>query len=253
MISRRPDARFNRGRIATVAGIAGPPPPVTPLTILGSAAWWVRADLGITIATGVSAWADQSGNGVDFSQGTGAAQPAFIASAINGQPAVRGDGAGDVMAATWARASPSTQPFYIWLILKQVSFAAGRTIVGDYTAPNGFIFEQSGSSPDVRMYNVSAGSVTGGATVGSYARLEAQFTGSAADYIKAGAAAAVSGVNSGVLAGGGTLQLFKGGPSAGVASNVEIAEAFCFLGTPDAGQRAALDAYCTSRYGAGLV
>lgn len=36
---------------------------------------WLRGDAGITIGTGVSQWADQSGNGRNFTQGTGPKQP----------------------------------------------------------------------------------------------------------------------------------------------------------------------------------
>ncbi len=52
-------------------------------------ALWLRADLGITIGTGVSAWADQSGTGNHVVQATGANQPAFVASGLNGKPVVR--------------------------------------------------------------------------------------------------------------------------------------------------------------------
>lgn len=51
---------------------------------------WTRADLGITIATGVSAWTDQSGTGNNLAQPTGANQPAFTASvaALGARPAL---------------------------------------------------------------------------------------------------------------------------------------------------------------------
>lgn len=42
--------------------------------------FWVRADLGTTVVTGVSSWADQSGNGINLTQATGANQPALHAS-----------------------------------------------------------------------------------------------------------------------------------------------------------------------------
>jgi hypothetical protein len=44
-------------------------------------AFWLRADLtsSLTIATGVSAWADQSGNGNTFTQVTGSKQPTVSA------------------------------------------------------------------------------------------------------------------------------------------------------------------------------
>jgi hypothetical protein len=40
---------------------------------------WLRSDLGIAIATGVSTWTDQSGNGNSPTQATGGKQPAYTA------------------------------------------------------------------------------------------------------------------------------------------------------------------------------
>lgn len=49
--------------------------PFTPASISGIVAWF-RADLGITLnGSNISAWADQSGNGNNLSQGTAAKQP----------------------------------------------------------------------------------------------------------------------------------------------------------------------------------
>lgn len=62
--------------------------------LLGSA---LKLDLdsdnpGITIATGVDLWPDQSGQGNDVTQGTGAAQPSLVANVFNGHRAVRFNG-----------------------------------------------------------------------------------------------------------------------------------------------------------------
>ena len=51
-------------------------------------ALWLKADAGVTIATGVSRWADQSGNGNDVTQSTGSNQPAFNSNSINGLPGI---------------------------------------------------------------------------------------------------------------------------------------------------------------------
>jgi hypothetical protein len=59
----------------------------TPTQIAGLKLW-LRADVGITVVTGVSSWIDQSGNGNNFTQATGANQPTFTASAIGGKPGV---------------------------------------------------------------------------------------------------------------------------------------------------------------------
>ncbi len=63
---------------------------------------WLKGDAGITIATGVSNWADQSGNGNNATQGAGAFQPAFIASesALNNRPVLSFDGTNDRMSGT---------------------------------------------------------------------------------------------------------------------------------------------------------
>lgn len=59
---------------------------------------WLRADSAdITITTGVTAWADRSGNGNVFSQGTAADMPVYTASdsLFGNQPVVEFDGVSD--------------------------------------------------------------------------------------------------------------------------------------------------------------
>ncbi len=49
----------------------------------------LRADVGVTLVSGrVSNWADQSGEGNDFVQGTAGNRPLWTASGVNGQPTV---------------------------------------------------------------------------------------------------------------------------------------------------------------------
>src|SRR6187549_2754377 len=186
MISRRPDARHNRGRIQAGGGTVSPPPPTSPLTILGSAAWWFRGDLGVTIGTGVSSWADQSGNGVNATEGVGASQPAFLASDIDGRPAVVGDGVDDNLTMTWARGAPGTTPCYIWMVACQKTWTIFDFLLGDYSgAGNGAAIQTSGTTPTVRTLQNGA-NVNGAMTVGSYFRVEWQLAGGAGDYLKIG-------------------------------------------------------------------
>lgn len=59
---------------------------------------WVRSDLGLTFnGSAVTAWADQSGNGRDLSQGTAANQPGYTAASINNLPSINFDGSNDVL------------------------------------------------------------------------------------------------------------------------------------------------------------
>jgi hypothetical protein len=54
---------------------------------------WLRSDVGIAPAGGkVPSWADQSGNGHTFAQGTGANQPTYTAGVWNGHPDINGNG-----------------------------------------------------------------------------------------------------------------------------------------------------------------
>ena len=57
-----------------------------PKSISGLYAWYDAADAStITQATGVSSWADKSGNGRTCSQATGANQPAYVLAGQNGK------------------------------------------------------------------------------------------------------------------------------------------------------------------------
>jgi len=221
-----------------------------PLSILGALAVWVRADQGITVATGVSAWNDLSGKGVNFSQATAANQPAFIASAINGQPAVRGDGINDMMTASLTQAAPGTQPFFVWCVMRQISWTSNDSAFGQGNAGTGWMLRNRIASPEWDMFNTTHVNGNTAGLVGSYFRHEMLFTNSTSDYLKIGATQ-TSGANAGNLAGDGTLGLFACPGLA--AANIEIAEFFIFFGVPTVQNRADLDAYCTGRYGAGLV
>lgn len=79
----------------------------TPASITGLTAWF-RADAAdITIGTGVSQWADKSGNGRHISQGTGGAQPVFteVDSDFNNRGSVDFDGTDDRLASAAAASS----------------------------------------------------------------------------------------------------------------------------------------------------
>jgi hypothetical protein len=96
-------------RIAAGIGIPGDAQAgqFSPMQLPG-AILWVRADQGITIATGVSQWNDLSGSGHNLTQGTGANQPTFVASAKNGFPGVQFNGTSHSLSATFTRAEPHT-------------------------------------------------------------------------------------------------------------------------------------------------
>lgn len=58
---------------------------------------WLKADIGVTqTSNAVSSWSDFAAGGNDASQATSADQPTYVASAINGNPAIDFDGADDM-------------------------------------------------------------------------------------------------------------------------------------------------------------
>ena len=59
-------------------------------------ALWLKADAGVS-GSPVSQWSDQSVNARNATQATGGSQPALVATAINGLPAVRFDGVNDFL------------------------------------------------------------------------------------------------------------------------------------------------------------
>lgn len=233
-------------------------PIVTPLTILGAKLLqWCRADLGVTIGTGVSAWADQSGNPNHYLQGTGAAQPSWGATAgPNGTPGITFDGSNDILqCGGFNLPAPGTTPTYMSFILQQATWngASGVGIATGIDATVGFQklgFFQVGSTPSVRMNNPTNGNLTFALTVATWKRCALTFLNTTADSLKIGSSV-TTGINSGNnVSAGRTL---GGGTVFGATfSNIIVAD-LIYSQLPSAQELIDLDAYFTARYGAGLT
>lgn len=100
---------------------AGRPSAFNPKSI-ATLKLWLRADQGITIATGVSQWNDLSGSGNNLTQGTAGKQPLFVASAQNGLPAVRCDGVDDFLQ---SGAYVDTEPVTLFVVFKTITLGTG--------------------------------------------------------------------------------------------------------------------------------
>lgn len=248
MISRRKTTRHNRGRIsANTGGGTAPPPPWTPADITSVTKYfWLRADSGTTIVTGVSAWADRYLLN-NATQANAAAQPLLTASdaAFDNQASITFDGTDDALVFTGLDLpAPGTTPFWVWIIFRQLSwtsldwvFAAGNNTVA---------LQQFTADPQLRIINGTAVSSNSGAPTGTTVRGIASFTNSAADYLKL-ASTTVTGATSGnndPVSGSFGL----GARSAGLSGfcNVAIAEIIGLAGEPT--ELAQLEAYGAARY-----
>lgn len=96
---------------------------------------WLRADLGVTLSSGVAAWADQSGNARHFSQGSVPNRLSHSSSdaAFNNRAVIVGTGAGWLIGPVWTR----SQPFTILLVAAAGSFADWRTFFDANSTPRG--------------------------------------------------------------------------------------------------------------------
>lgn len=244
MFARR-GSRFNRRGIGASGGAS-----VSPLTLFpGNVLQWCRGDRGITIATGVSLWADQSGNGHDYAQAAGSAQPAYNATGLNGRGTLLFDGSNDLLTnATLNLPAPGTTPTTIILVAKQVSWTAGDRIWGG-TADNGCMLSQNTVTPQIRQSNGANVNANSAGTIGSWFRILGAFGNSTADRCKVGATNVTGGnaLNTDPAAGRSL------GASTGAAfSNVEIAELIVLNTTFANGSASelALSAYITATWGA---
>lgn len=229
-----------------------PPGPLDPLSIITSKTpfFYLNADLGVTIGTGVSAWADQSGNGNNFTQATGGKQPAYNATDSNfgSRGSVTGDGSDDFISTTWNPPAPGTTPIWFFAVFRQIGYTNGVYIMAGGNQILGIA--QLGTSPQMKILNTTATTANGGAVIGTATRLEALFNNSTTDYLKLGSTS-TTGVNSG-NGDGGSYTLFARNTGSG-PSNSAIACVGAWNGEPTSGEKALLGAWVTSYYGSGVA
>lgn len=223
------------------------------LSIVGDAnvvALWDAASL---TASPVASWPDASGNGFALTA-AGAARPTWNATGgPNSQPSVLFDGTDDYMTVAIDLPAPATTPTFIWAVMRQITWNTGDRIFNADTGGGSRIaLFQNSATPQIAQANNATVNSHSSLTLNTYMRLEVFFSGSTSDYIKAGSAAATTGASAGNIDPTGPFEL-GGSVSAGTWANTEWCLLAIFRALPTAAQKAALDAYVTSRFGAGLV
>jgi hypothetical protein len=210
---------------------------------LGGLVLWLRSDLGITLNAGnVSAWADQSGNGNNATQGTAAKQPAYVASdaGYGGRPTLSFASA-SAQLMTLAANLPA-QPFTAYVVGESTSGAAQQEFFGDAT--NNVTLFWTGT-----VWGVFAGagfnSANATRTKQAFATV---FNGvSSSLYINASSAAAATGNAGASNPAGGEAIGGEAGPTAN-ALNGKIAELAVYSGAHTASQVRTMFSYFASMY-----
>lgn len=209
----------------------------------GSVLLSVQSDLGVTIGTGVSAWADQSGNNNHLVQATPSAQPTLTAG-LNGFPGVLFDGASSLLVSPLALPPSGTTPTFVWSVWRQITSNPGISIYCGTANPSHTliataaiqIIEYSGNSQNLETM-----------TLNSWFRTEAYYSNSVADYLKVGSATSNTG-SAGNLSGA-SYQLGNAGPIVSRYGNMEVLAWVVINSLPSAGILSNLSAAAVAKYG----
>lgn len=136
-------------------------------TDLSGLTLWLKADNGPSTSVdgaAIATWSDKSGNAFDVTQATGASQPIYKASVLNGKPIVRFDGANDSFAS--ASISPTnlfgTNAVTIFVVQKQLaavdqntpfSWVNGASRITIHASYGNTIYWDAGNTSSARISN----------------------------------------------------------------------------------------------------
>lgn len=206
----------------------------TPLTIITSTTvkLWVDSALGAS----ANAWNDQSGNANHFAEATNPPALTTLGSVLCYQ--------GDGIAKRFRNATLTTAVGqWYWMIIRPIAWSGSAGYCGGRTTASGAIFE-TGSSPQVSLYNGNTVCANTAGAVGSWYRYEALTANAGADYLKIGATTSALGT-SGAVAETGWDIFCKAGTA---FSNIAIAAIVVCAAKPTAPEIAALNAYGAARW-----
>lgn len=229
----------------------------TPLEIMGAnlVAWWNADEAGsiTTTGAGVSSWLDEIGS-YDLAQATDDDRPVWSASSFNGRGGVTFDGTSDFLkiGSTPAALPIGSDTSEIWAICDQERLAAD-TGAGDL-----FNYGATSATGARRLRRVVSGGVNAvqiSANGTSNTNTAVDFSGR--HYLRG---AFVNGAQhpdiDGNIGGDGAVVLSSTGAQVTMGASVAatgffydgiVHQVFILDATPDAGQLAALNAYCAAR------
>ena len=212
----------------------------TPAQLTNLRGWWDAA-LGITIATGVSQWDDQSGNGNNLLQAVGANQPTVTASAINGLPGILFDGTNANMTAAFTL----TQPLSVLMVARQVTWASTKNFHDGITAADTMLLQQFTATPNLRLFGGASLTGTTDLAVNTYGVITEVFNG-ASSSLQIGSGTLLSGNAGAASPGGITLGSRQ---TATAFANVEVAEIIVMAAAASADEITSWKAYALAKFG----
>lgn len=121
----------------------------------GAQARW-RADMGITLATGVSALADQSGNGRNLTQGTAGFQPAYTPAPA--RPTITFDGVDDLLSGTTWGAIVTASTHTIFAVFDPLAWST--TVACASAHLNHGVIGEGGAYAGISIRNVASNQIS---------------------------------------------------------------------------------------------
>lgn len=210
-----------------------------PVDVLGGASTivgYLQGELGITISTGVSAWASQiGGTTLDMAQATGANQPAYSANnaLFWGRATVTGDGSNDFMTNAWDPAAPATTPAYLRFATSRSTHVLSARLTAGFGTVGGSVADTMRASLSSTGNNVAM-------SLNTLYRVEVLFTNSASDYFNCGSAG-TTGARGNTDVAAGAVSIFATSAGAGPSTH-SISKMLVLNAGPSTLQRALLDA-----------
>ncbi len=222
------------------------------LTISAGAA--VASDQWTATWAGLS---DQSGNGLNYSQGTTAQQPT-VGVGVNGKASILtagGASGAQRLVSSLNLPAPGTTPWTALLVARWLgtTHAFNAVLVSATGATNGAIVELASSAAGYNTFNGGSTTTTGTDPATTFSRFRAYFSNSTSDALKVGSAADLTGVNAGNSAFTGRQIGANGTAINGLDAEVMMVAYLPGRLTPS--QLSIFDAACNSSagYGAGNV
>jgi hypothetical protein len=214
-------------------------------TQLSGCVLWLRADMGITLSSGVSAWGDQSGAGNGFSQATRGSQPGFSASGgPNGTPYVSFNGTSSGMSSS-APVTGITQNWTQFALLQNNNLTTPSQIIFATGLTNGWGFDNASGSRGV--LNLGTGAQTFGSATSNW-ELWTNWDTSGVNttcHVNGSAVTSTGNISPGAGTGGSTLGADNGGASNWWYGN--LGELIVYNRTLTANEIAHVEAYVRAR------
>ncbi len=233
---------IDNGTIEEVAG--------TPMTIITSVPvrLWLRADLGVTVATGVSHWVSQEGNSYDFAQATAGAQPARTAtdSSLNNQTSITADGVDDSLQ---HGSMPMALTYWRCSVMKLNTWTLNRFLLSE---PGGFGKGLALANVSPHVFLSDAGSFYDNpapSALGAWKCYEEQQSNANTDYLTIGSSNVTGSTLGRNVATNGLSIASNAGASNAAASYAEI---IITDGIPTPAEKTAIRSMLVARYFASL-